>query len=95
MGQRHEPLGRRLRCRIHARDVSLALARPHASSILNILAGKVTAVVPTNTLGHMLIQLYVGPTPILARITERSRRELNIQPGSQVWVQIKAVAMLT
>lgn len=95
VGLRQEILGSRLRCRIHARDVSLALARPQASSILNILEGKVSAIEPTNTPGHVLVQLYVGPTPLLARITERSLRELQIEPGSQLWAQIKAVAMLT
>lgn len=95
VGQRQEVLGSLLRCRIHARDVSLALARPQASSILNILEGKVSAIESTNTPGHVLVQLYVGPTPLLARITERSLRELQIEPGSQLWAQIKAVAMLT
>ncbi len=94
VGQRYEALGSRLRCRIHARDVSLALVKPQATSILNILEGRVTSVVSTNTPGHVLVQLYVGPTPIVARITERSRRDLSIQPGSRVWVQIKSVAIL-
>ena len=94
VGRRPEALGSRLRCRIHARDVSLALERPRASSILNILCATVTTVVATDTPGHVLVQLRVGSTPLLARITERSQRELGIAPGLPVWVQIKAVALL-
>ena len=95
VGRRPEKPGRRLRCRIHARDVSLALERPRGSSILNILPATVTAVVATDTPGHVLVQMRIGPTPLLARITERSRRELGITPGQPVWAQIKAVALLT
>jgi molybdate transport system ATP-binding protein len=94
VGRRPEAPGSRLRCRIHARDVSLALERPQASSILNILHATVTAVVATDTPGHVLVQMRVGTTPLLARITERSRRELGIAPGLPVWAQIKAVALL-
>jgi molybdate transport system ATP-binding protein len=94
VGRRPEAIGSHLRCRIHARDVSLALERPHASSILNILPATVTAVVATDTPGHVLVQMRVGTTPLLARITERSRRELGIAPGLPVWAQIKAVALL-
>lgn len=94
VGGRFEAPGSRLRCRIHARDVSLALERPGASSILNLLPATVSAVAPIDTPGHVLVQLRVGPTPLLARITERSCRELAIAPGLPVWAQIKAVALL-
>jgi molybdate transport system ATP-binding protein len=95
VGQRKEALGTRLRCRIHARDVSLALHKPLATSIVNLLPAIVTATVDTDTPGHVLVQLRVGTSPLLARITARSRRELDIAPGRQVWVQIKGVALLS
>ena len=94
VGQRPEAIGSHLRCRIHARDVSLALARPHGTSIVNLLPARVTATAPTATPGHVLVQLRMGPTPLLARVTERSRRELDIVPGRELWVQIKGVALL-
>jgi molybdate transport system ATP-binding protein len=94
VGQRKEAIGSHLRCRIHARDVSLALARPTGSSIVNLLPATVTAVVATDTPGHVLVQLRVGASPLLARVTARSRRELEIVPGREVWVQIKGVALL-
>lgn len=94
VGRRPEAPGSRLRCRIHARDVSLALERPRTSSILNILPATVTAIAATDTPGHVLVQMRVGPTPLLARITERSCRDLAIAQGLPVWAQVKAVALL-
>ncbi|MCX7899855.1 MAG: TOBE domain-containing protein [Methylocystis sp.] len=35
-----------------------------------------------------------GGAPLLARITERSRRRLGIAAGSRIWAQVKAVALL-
>ena len=94
VASRSEAIGHRLRCRIHARDVSLALEKPLASSILNVFQGTVTDIVPTDTAGHVLVQLHVGTTPLLARITERSKKALDIHIGQHVWAQVKAVALL-
>jgi molybdate transport system ATP-binding protein len=94
VGGRGEAPGTRLRCRIHARDVSLALDRPQGTSIVNVLPAVVAAVAPTDTPGHVLVQLRVGASPLLARITERSRRELDIAPGRRLWAQVKGVALL-
>jgi molybdate transport system ATP-binding protein len=95
VGRRREAVGTHLRCRIHARDVSLALDRPQGTSIVNRLPAMVTAVAATDTPGHVLVQLRMGESPLLARITERSRRELDIAPGLRLWVQIKGVALLS
>lgn len=94
VGRRNQPLGSRLRCRIHARDVSLALGHPHGSSIVNILPTVVTAIASTDTPGHVLVHTRIGNIRLLARITERSRKALQIQPGCNVWAQVKAVALL-
>ncbi|MGL4756416.1 MAG: molybdenum ABC transporter ATP-binding protein [Aeromonadaceae bacterium] len=88
------PVGQSLRCRIHARDVSLSLQEPHCSSILNRLPAVVETVSEGAAAGHLLVRVRCGETPILARITERSRRQLAIEPGLAVWVQIKGVALL-
>jgi molybdate transport system ATP-binding protein len=94
VGRRDAAIGSRVRCRIHARDVSLALERPRGSSITNILPAVVNAVGPGGMPGQVLARLMVGETPLLARITERSRRELGIEPGCALWAQVKAVALL-
>lgn len=94
VGRRDAAIGSRVRCRIHARDVSLALERPRGSSITNILPALVDAVGPAAAQGQVLVRLKVGETPLLARITERSRRELALEPGCALWAQVKAVALL-
>jgi molybdate transport system ATP-binding protein len=94
VGRRQESIGSRLRCRIHARDVSIALERPQRSSIVNLLPAVVTATAATGTPGHVLVRMQVGEVALLARISERSQRELGICPGLPVWAQVKAVALL-
>jgi molybdate transport system ATP-binding protein len=94
VSRRDIAIGSRLRCRISARDVSLALTRPADSSIVNLLAATVATIAATETPGQILVQLRVGETSLLARITERSRRELGIREGQQVWAQVKGVALL-
>lgn len=87
-------LGRRLRFQVRARDVSLSLSAERDSSILNRLLATVTAVADADTPAHVLVRLDAGGTPLLARITRRSRDQLGLTPGKPVWVQIKAVALL-
>jgi molybdate transport system ATP-binding protein len=94
VARREAAPGARIRCRIHARDVSLALEQPRASSITNILPATVQAVGPGGAPGQVLVRMRIGETALLARITERSRRELDIVPGRAVWAQVKAVALL-
>ena len=94
VARRPEPLGRRLRCRVHARDVSLTLERAENTSILNILPATVTGLADTDSPAHVLVRLEASGTPLLARITRRSSHILGIRQGLPVWVQIKAVALL-
>lgn len=94
VSRRKEPVGTPLRCRIHARDVSLALAPPQQSSILNSVVASVLEIADTDTPGQQLVKLDASGTCLLARITRRSANALAIAPGKPVWAQIKAVALL-
>ncbi len=83
--------GDRVRARIRARDVSLATQRPTGISTLNILPSRVTAI--REETGPIVdIQLAVGDTALMARITQRSRRELGIHVDQQVYALVKAVS---
>jgi molybdate transport system ATP-binding protein len=86
------PLGTRLRVRIRARDVILALALPHGISALNVLAGEVEALVPIDE-GALDVQLRLGPERLLARVTRRSGDALGLAPGRPVFAVIKTVAI--
>jgi len=94
VSRRHEPVGTFLRCRIHARDVSLALVPQVQTSILNCVAAVVVDLAPTDTPGHVLVRLDVAGEPLLARITKRSADRLDIRPGLALRAQIKSVALL-
>lgn len=94
VSQQPVAVGSRLRCRIHARDVSLATERPHGSSIVNILPAIIRHIADADHPGQVLLRLDIGATPVLARITRRSLHELHLQEGSPVWAQIKSVALL-
>jgi molybdate transport system ATP-binding protein len=94
VSRRNEPIGTELRCRIHARDVSLALVAPIQTSILNCVTATVHELSPTETPGHVLVRLEAGGEPLLARVTRRSVDKLGIRPGLNLRAQIKAVALL-
>ncbi len=84
--------GERVRVRIRARDVSLALERPAAVSIQNVLEGTLTAI--SREEGAIVdVSMTVGNTPLVARITRRSVVGLDLRPGQHVYALIKAVSL--
>lgn len=87
-------IGRRLRLRVLARDVSLALTHCEDVSILNLLPGTVKAITASGHPAARLAQIDVGGTLLLARLTARSVHALDLGPGKRVWVQIKSVAVI-
>ena len=92
----HAPLdlGKHLRFKVRARDVSLSLQPGEHSSILNCLPVTVTQEIPADNSAHVLVRLDAAGTPLLARITRYSRDQLQVHPGQVLWAQIKAVAVL-
>lgn len=88
------PVGRRVRVRLLARDISLAKIRPQESSIQNLLQGQVTAINDDLHPGLAMVRILVGPSPLLARVTRRALDELDITLGQIVWVQVKSVALM-
>ena len=94
VSQVDEPVGTALRCRIHAKDVSLAMAPPGQTTILNCLEATVVDMAPTDTPGHLLVRLDASGESLLARITRRSAENLGIRPGQTIHAQVKSVALL-
>lgn len=89
----HE-LHSRLRLRIFARDVSIALSHSDNSSIVNSLPATIVAIKAEQHPATALMQLQVGTTSILARLTQRSIAHLNLSCGREVWLQIKSAAVV-
>ncbi len=88
------PLGRQVRVRVLARDVSIALDKPSHTSIQNLLPCVVQAIGPDTHASQTLIQLLCGESVLLARVTSRAVDELQLAPGMQVWAQVKSVALV-
>jgi molybdate transport system ATP-binding protein len=83
--------GERVRARIRARDVSLALQRPADISILNILQGHVVAI-GDDTGSVVDVRLAIGDAAINARVSHRSLDTLGIHVGQPVFALVKAVS---
>jgi molybdate transport system ATP-binding protein len=87
--------GRSVRVRIGARDVSLALNRPEAISVLNVLPGRVLDVADAlHAPSQALVSMEVGDCTLLSRVTRRSVSELGIRPGLAVWLLVKSAAIV-
>ena len=84
--------GERVRIRVRARDVSIALARPSGLSIRNVLAGSVVEIGGDDG-PSVDVQLDLGGTPLIARITRKSAQELGLRPGLGVFALIKSVSI--
>ena len=87
---------RRRRIRIRARDVALALKKPDATSLQNIIAGQIDAIEDHGP-HEVLVSVRLGDDkegPILkALITKRSKKDLRLTTDLPVFVMIKAVAV--
>lgn len=86
-------VGRRVRVRVLARDVSLA-EQPGRSSIQNVLRGQVDAIGNDEHPGLSLVRVRVGDAMLLARLTKRAVTSLSVAPGQTLWVQVKSVALM-
>jgi molybdate transport system ATP-binding protein len=87
-------LGDRVRVRVAARDVSLALSELAGTSIANQWSGVLRTLAPDVQPSQTLAWVQVGGVSILARLTRRSVERLQLRVGMPVWVQVKSVALL-
>jgi len=84
--------GERVRVRLRARDVALALAPPPDTSFLNVLEGTVTAV--SLRKGALVdVSLAVGGAVVMSRISQQSCDRLALAPGKRAYALVKAVAL--
>ena len=89
------PLGRPVRVRVLARDVSLTRTPQTGTSIGNQLQGTVEALADDASHPSLaLVRVRVGSSALVARVTWRSARTLELVPGMPVWAQVKTVALM-
>lgn len=85
------PFGAKVRVRIEARNVAIALVPPERTSVQNVLPGTVEEVITGN--GSLVdVRLNIG-CPLLARITPQAWKDLDLKPGQRIFALIKSVAV--
>jgi molybdate transport system ATP-binding protein len=94
------PPGARVRLRIPAREVALALSPPADLSISNRIEGRIEQLLeppssPTRSAAaHLEVRVRVGPDTVLAAaVTRESAERLALAPGLRCWCLIKSVAL--
>ena len=88
------PVGKAVRIRILARDVSLATSEPQNTSIQNQLLGTIQSITPDAHPSQAMVVLKCGAEEVMARVTKRAVDELGLQVGQPVWAQVKSVALV-
>lgn len=88
------PIGQKLRIRVLAKDVSLALADDVRSTIQNRWQGVLEAIDSDAHPSQALVRVRCGQNLILSRVTRRSLHALGLTHGACVWCQVKSVAMM-
>jgi molybdate transport system ATP-binding protein len=83
------PVGRKIAIGLRAEDVLLSLTAVQGTSARNILNGTVTAVTPKGAAMDIRVET---PTPIHALVTQASVRELDLRPGKNIHLLIKAAS---
>jgi molybdate transport system ATP-binding protein len=84
--------GERVRVRIRARDVAIAVEPPSGLSVLNVLPARIVAV-ETGRGAMVTLRLKVGDETLLASVSQRSAARLALVPGKDVFALLKAVAI--
>lgn len=87
-----KPAGSATRVRILAHDVIVARGAPQGLSALNILPAKVLALRGGEGPG-VIVQMQCGADRLLARITRRSAKAMDLVPGDRVFAVVKSVSV--
>lgn len=89
----HMQLGKSVRILIHARDVSLCLTPPENSSILNCVP-VIIQELREDSNGKLQVFARMANQTIVAMISHRSAKQLDISQGREMYAQFKATAMI-
>ena len=93
VGRLDAAVGARIRLRVRARDVALALQPPRDISVLNILPGTVARIAARDS-GAVEVAVEVAPGLLLwSEITRLAAARLALAPGTPVHALVKSVAL--
>ncbi|MEI6669202.1 MAG: molybdenum ABC transporter ATP-binding protein [Acidobacteriota bacterium] len=86
------PEGERVRVRLRARDIALALSEPRDVSISNRLVGTISDFAVRDGV-FVDVTVAVGTTTVRALISRESKDRLALEIGQRVWALVKTVAL--
>ena len=86
------PIGAKVRVRIRARDVSLALSRPENVSELNFFKGQIMEIDHTQNSPQIDVRVDIG-VPLWVRITRKAVHDLDLHKGSEVYTLVKSTSI--
>jgi molybdate transport system ATP-binding protein len=86
------PVGAKVRVRIHARDISIAIDPPERVSIRNVLPAVVVSVSPSESC-RVDVVLACGAARLWVQITSLAQAQLHLAPGMRVHALIKAITI--
>jgi molybdate transport system ATP-binding protein len=69
----------------------VAVEEPRGLSTQNILPAQLRGIAAIPDSAEVFLRLAVGPTALIACITEDSVARLQLRPGARVWALVKAV----
>ncbi len=91
----NQAMGKALRLRILASDVSLSLKDEKESTILNRLEGRIAGIEMDKNGASALVTVELMRTEVVAQVTRKSIDDLFLMVGMKIWAQIKSVAIMS
>jgi len=85
-------IGSKVRLRIKANDVAIALSKPDNISMQNMLESKITALRQTDP-SHVTLDLQIGSQQIRSHITQKAASDLALKEGRTCIALLKSVAL--
>lgn len=93
VSQKRLEIGKPVRLRVVARDVSLTLEHQADTSILNIFPVIIDEITPVGS-SQLTVRLLANDVPLLSKVTRKSAALLGLEKGKKVYAQAKSVALL-
>lgn len=93
LGEQGLAIGKTVRLRVTARDVSISRVANTDQSILNVIPATIKTIDQTADNHSVRIGLLLGNNTLHTLITKRSLNKLALKPGQEVWAQIKALSI--
>lgn len=79
---------------LNAKDISLCIDKPEATSILNVLPCEVVSCEVTDNQQQALVVLKQQDTELKALVTRYSAEKLQLRPGMPLYAQVKALSVI-